>query len=133
MASNSLSKRRDILRRPIVCKKGPPPIPTPEAPCLCTLTLVDPEEIFVEEDYQFNVEACDPAFPPDLLFEPIMSATAGEWSSPEPVNNCGGGDDTNWAAPEDPGFVTLGFTVTFPNDFTCGAEIIVQVLPEDDD
>lgn len=29
MPSNSLSKRRDILRRPIVCKKGPPPLGDP--------------------------------------------------------------------------------------------------------
>jgi len=32
MVSNSLSARRQILARPIVCKKGPPPIPAPLPP-----------------------------------------------------------------------------------------------------
>ncbi len=118
MVSNSLSLRRDLLARPIVCKKGPPPIP-PEPPPTVTC-WIHPEtyEAAMGEPVLLNLYAFDSDYGPMQPVAAIYTATGGLFTGPDPITNDVEASG-EWLAPFMPGSYQLKAVFTWPDSTIC--------------
>lgn len=129
MPSNSLSKRRDLLRRPIVCRKGPPPTITPPPPPPDVACSLQPEfgSTFPGGTIGILYLACNGDLPIGSNVVAIYSATGGTLTGPNPYTNCLT-EPGLWQSPPIPGFYTLKAVFQWPDTAICVATAIVQVV-----
>lgn len=130
MTSNGLSHRRSYLKRPIVCKASPPApvIPTePPDNKECSIILQSSPPFEPDMEIEFEIFAFDPDFDQDIILGLELTATEGEWIAEEELPN---GESTAgfiWWDEEFIGFVKVGFIATFPDESTCGADLIFEI------
>lgn len=118
MVSNSLSLRRDLLARPIVCRKGPPPIPPIPPPVVTCEIEPATVQLFVFDPFANATFAHNEALP---LNDPVtreLSATGGTFQGNPDVLN-GVWDGAGYDAPGTPGVYTLKAVFTFSDATIC--------------
>lgn len=118
MASNSLTLRRTIHKRPIVCAKGPPPIPPVPPPIVeC---FIDPAiaTVFVSSFFPNIVAANHEGLPLDDPVDVLYSATGGTFAGPPTTPN-GQTTAANYSAPPSVGVYTLKAVFTFSDETIC--------------
>ncbi len=127
MVSNSLSLRRSILKRPIVCKKGPPPIPPLPPPVVDCSIIPATVTILTFELYPNQIFASHSGLPDDDPVSVEYSAEAGTFSGPATIDN-GQTRNSEYDAPGTAGVYTLQATFVFSDQTICiaFAEYTVQ-------
>lgn len=118
MASNSLSLRRGLHKRPIVCKKGPPPIPPTPPPVVDCSIIPSTVTITTWELYPNQITASNDSLPDDDSVDVAYSAEDGTFSGPSTILN-GETRDSEYQAFGDPGTYTLQATFTFSDETIC--------------
>lgn len=130
MASNSLTKRRDILRRPIVCKKGPPSIPPVPPPDVTIIFNPNPFTIEVDENEEVTLIASNPNLPDEDELTTEFVQGRGEYTLGSELTN-NHLEDGEYTAPEDPGPDEIKVTVVWSDDTIGIAFLTINVIPEE--
>ncbi|KKM79863.1 hypothetical protein LCGC14_1345710 [marine sediment metagenome] len=118
MPSNSLSERRGLLRRPIVCRKGPPPSPPTPTPTIDCYLHPTAYTAFMGEDVALDLWCFNSDYGPMQNVAAAYFATGGTITGPNPITN-DLPSPGNWAAPFTPGFYDLKAVYTWPDTTTC--------------
>lgn len=129
MASNSLSKRRDLLRRPIVCRKppptAPPVLPPPEVTC-----YIDPDtaDLIPGGSLSNHTFSYNSALPHSDPVDRLLTTTGGTFIESYRVPN-NFRHPALYTAPFMPGTYELKAVFTFSDSTICIAFATYTVLP----
>lgn len=129
MASNALSSRRYVHRRPIVCKPPPPPPPGTEV----TLYFI-PDELILEPDASEGVELkmCNTAVPQgeEVIYE--WDEQGGTVEGLDDMLNC----ETisfDFNADGEPGYYVTKLTVKWSDQTVAIAFLPITILEDEEE